>query len=54
MIKILHNYALFGVKNAIFSAEFFGKISKNHNTGHCPQRTVFKGLGRKSCLPCNG
>jgi hypothetical protein len=25
MIKILHNLALFGVKNAIFFAEFFGK-----------------------------
>jgi hypothetical protein len=34
VIKILHNLALFEVKNANFFAEFFGeKIFKNHNIG---------------------
>jgi hypothetical protein len=34
MIKILHNLALFWVKNTIFSAEFFWqKYFKNHNIG---------------------
>jgi hypothetical protein len=31
MIKILHNLALFRVKNAYFFAEIFEKIKKNHN-----------------------
>jgi hypothetical protein len=34
MIKILHNFALFWVKNANFFAEFFGENKiKNHNIG---------------------
>jgi hypothetical protein len=34
MIKILHNLALFRVKNANFFAKFFGEnILKNHNIG---------------------
>jgi hypothetical protein len=34
MIKILHNLALFSVKNANFFAEFFWrKYLKNHNIG---------------------
>jgi hypothetical protein len=39
MIKILHNLALFRVKNANFFAEIFGEnISKNHNVGPCSTR----------------
>jgi hypothetical protein len=34
MVKILHNLALFWVKNANFFAEFFGEnIFKNRNIG---------------------
>jgi hypothetical protein len=43
MIKILHNLALFWVKNANFFAEFFGEnILKNHNIGpRCSSRIIF-------------
>jgi hypothetical protein len=46
MIKILHNSALFRVKNANFFAEFFGEnILKNHNIGpRSQQRYMYVGI----------
>jgi hypothetical protein len=45
MIKILHNLALFRVKNANFFAEFFGEKKKNHNIG--PRLTAIHNLQGK-------
>jgi hypothetical protein len=43
MIKVLHNLALFRVKNANFFAEFFGEnILKNHNIGLWSPWLLFK------------
>jgi hypothetical protein len=35
MIQILHNLALFRVKNAIFLLNVLAKYLKNHNIGPC-------------------